>query len=212
MNHPADEASAPGGRAPAPRGLALLQDLANTLDTESGRDELTLPGGLAAFARERGLAGLGLGDADVAPVVELREALRDVCLAHTGRDLPPASAAALERLLGRAPLVLTIDATGGAALRPAPRPAAPGPAAPGSAAAGPADAAAALTARIAAGIAAAVADGSWARLKACEAEDCHWVYYDRSPAGRGRWCSMAVCGSRAKMRAYRANRARPKGD
>ncbi|MFE7121750.1 CGNR zinc finger domain-containing protein, partial [Streptomyces sp. NPDC057654] len=36
---------------------------------------------------------------------------------------------------------------------------------------------------------------------------CQWVFYDRSPAGRGRWCSMAVCGSRAKMRAYRANKA-----
>ena len=46
--------------------------------------------------------------------------------------------------------------------------------------------------------------GTWTRLKACEAADCHWAYYDRSPAGRGRWCSMQVCGARAKMRRYRA--------
>ncbi|NEC67457.1 CGNR zinc finger domain-containing protein, partial [Streptomyces sp. SID9727] len=26
------------------------------------------------------------------------------------------------------------------------------------------------------------------------------------PAGRRRWCSMSVCGARAKMRAYRARR------
>ncbi|MET9450307.1 CGNR zinc finger domain-containing protein, partial [Streptomyces cinerochromogenes] len=28
-----------------------------------------------------------------------------------------------------------------------------------------------------------------------------------SPAGRGRWCSMQVCGARAKMRRYRAKGA-----
>ncbi|HCA85446.1 MAG TPA: hypothetical protein DEQ61_08115, partial [Streptomyces sp.] len=63
--------------------------------------------------------------------------------------------------------------------------------------------AAAFTARVAAAIAAATADGSWLRLKACEADNCRWAYYDRSPAGRSRWCTMQVCGSRAKMRAYR---------
>ncbi|MEU6854644.1 CGNR zinc finger domain-containing protein, partial [Actinacidiphila alni] len=26
----------------------------------------------------------------------------------------------------------------------------------------------------------------------------------RSPSGRSRWCTMAICGSRAKMRAYRS--------
>ncbi|NED72902.1 CGNR zinc finger domain-containing protein, partial [Streptomyces sp. SID9944] len=50
----------------------------------------------------------------------------------------------------------------------------------------------------------ALVAGTWTRLKACEAADCHWAYYDRSPAGRGRWCSMRVCGARAKMRRYRA--------
>ncbi|MYZ40224.1 CGNR zinc finger domain-containing protein, partial [Streptomyces sp. SID4917] len=65
----------------------------------------------------------------------------------------------------------------------------------------------ALASRVAEAIATAVAEGTWLRLKACEAEDCQWVYYDRSPAGRGRWCSMSVCGARAKMRTYRARRA-----
>ncbi|NED12274.1 CGNR zinc finger domain-containing protein, partial [Streptomyces sp. SID9124] len=86
-----------------------------------------------------------------------------------------------------APLRVTVDAAGGAALCPVEEP-------PG------------LTARIAAAVAAASADGTWARLKACEAADCHWAYYDRSPAGRRRWCSMSVCGARAKMRTYRARR------
>ncbi|WP_199845980.1 CGNR zinc finger domain-containing protein, partial [Streptomyces europaeiscabiei] len=61
-----------------------------------------------------------------------------------------------------------------------------------------------LVSRVAAAVAEALTAGTWQRLKACEAPDCHWAYYDRSPAGRGRWCSMQVCGARAKMRRYRA--------
>ncbi len=72
----------------------------------------------------------------------------------------------------------------------------------------PADASA-LTARVAAAIAEAIVAGTWLRLKACEAVTCHWAYYDRSPAGRSRWCDMGVCGARAKMRAYRARKAAP---
>ncbi|MCZ4636532.1 CGNR zinc finger domain-containing protein, partial [Streptomyces rubrogriseus] len=84
-------------------------------------------------------------------------------------------------------------ADGSAALAPADGSAALAPAGEGS-----------LTARVAAAVAQALVAGTWSRLKACEAADCHWAYYDRSPAGRGRWCSMQVCGARAKMRRYRA--------
>ncbi|MEU7041507.1 CGNR zinc finger domain-containing protein [Streptomyces varsoviensis] len=166
----------------APGGLALVQDLVNTLDVETGQDALTAAGGLARF---------GLAERERAGAQELREALRTVCLAHTGADLAPSGVADLDRLFAAGPLVLAVDGRGGAALRPA------------SGLTG----LAALTARIAAAVATAAADGTWPRLKACEAHDCQWVFYDRSPAGRGRWCSMAVCGSRAKMRAYRANKA-----
>jgi predicted RNA-binding Zn ribbon-like protein len=64
----------------------------------------------------------------------------------------------------------------------------------------------ALTALVAAAVAASVVDGNWPRLKACASDTCRWVYYDRSPAGRSRWCTMAICGSRAKMRTYRRNK------
>ncbi|MFH8370886.1 CGNR zinc finger domain-containing protein [Streptomyces sp. NPDC018031] len=182
----------PGHRSPAPAPLDLVQDLVNTLDVESGRDALATAEGLAGFLAARWPAGPGLGPADVPALQRLREALRAACLAHTGTDAPPDATATLDRLLAEAPLVLTVDAAGGTALRPA---------------AG-LTGVPALTARIAAAIATAAADGSWPRLKACAADRCRWVYYDRSPAGRSRWCSMAVCGSRAKMRAYRAGRAR----
>jgi predicted RNA-binding Zn ribbon-like protein len=37
-----------------------------------------------------------------------------------------------------------------------------------------------------------------ARLHRCPGRDCGWVFLDSS--GRRRWCSMATCGSREKMR------------
>ncbi len=68
---------------------------------------------------------------------------------------------------------------------------------------GPADGASLLS-RTAAAVAQALVAGAGTRLKACEAVTCPWAYHDRSPAGRGRWCSMQVCGARAQMRRYRA--------
>ncbi len=50
----------------------------------------------------------------------------------------------------------------------------------------------------------AMLDGSWARLKACR--NCHWSFYDYSPNRSAAWCSMQLCGNRAKTRAYRRRR------
>jgi predicted RNA-binding Zn ribbon-like protein len=160
----------------------------NTVDLEDGAEELRTPRELAAWAGERGVPGPGFDADGLAEVLALREALRDVCGAHAGADVPPATLETLARLLARAPLHLAVDAEGAATVRPAPGLTGPP----------------ALTARVAAAVAAAVADGTWPRLKACAADTCRWVYYDRSPSGRSRWCTMAICGSRAKMRAYRS--------
>ncbi|MFI8436768.1 CGNR zinc finger domain-containing protein [Streptomyces sp. NPDC079020] len=173
-------------RAAAPGALVLIEDLVNTLDIETGADALDTADGRAAF----GLTADGVPGAR-----DLREALRAACLAHAGHRTPAGAPAPppLDELLAAAPLRVSVDAAGAASLRPV------------TAAAG-ATGTAALTARVAEVIAAAAADGTWPRLKACEAESCRWAYYDRSPAGRRRWCSMSVCGARAKMRAYRARR------
>jgi len=47
-------------------------------------------------------------------------------------------------------------------------------------------------------------DGSWTRFKECGEPTCRSVFYDRSKNRSGRWCVMAECGNRAKVRAYRA--------
>jgi predicted RNA-binding Zn ribbon-like protein len=44
------------------------------------------------------------------------------------------------------------------------------------------------------------------RIRECAAGDCALLFLDTSRAGRRRWCSMATCGARAKMAAYRARR------
>lgn len=170
-------------RAPAPGGLALLQALVNTLNMETGADALDTSQGRAPF-------GIAPGVEAVAAARELREALRVACLAHAGHE-PHADVPALSQLLSDAPLLVRVSAEdGSASLAPAEPEA--------------------LVSRVAAAIAEAVTAGTWTRLKACEAADCHWAYYDRSPAGRSRWCDMGVCGARAKMRAYRARKS-PRG-
>jgi predicted RNA-binding Zn ribbon-like protein len=45
-----------------------------------------------------------------------------------------------------------------------------------------------------------------ARMRVCAAETCSARFYDRSPAGRRRWCSMSGCGNEAKARRHRAAR------
>ncbi|NEC31075.1 CGNR zinc finger domain-containing protein [Streptomyces sp. SID8111] len=166
-------------RAAPPGGPALIQALVNTVDLESGADALDTADGRAPF---------GLTGDDVPAARELRESLRAALLAHAGHP-PHRPVTPLGDLLARAPLVVTVDP------------------ADGSAALAPLDGAPLLS-RVAAAVAEAVTAGTWERLKACEAATCHWAYYDRSPAGRGRWCSMQVCGARAKMRRYRAKEPR----
>ena len=49
-------------------------------------------------------------------------------------------------------------------------------------------------------------DGSWARLKACANDECHWAFYDRSRNHGGTWCEMSSCGNKLKNREFRARR------
>ncbi|MFR9790836.1 CGNR zinc finger domain-containing protein [Streptomyces sp. MB22_4] len=165
-------------RSAAPGGLALVESLVNTVDLEDGADSLD-----TAEGRER----FGISEKDLAQARELRESLRAVLLAHAGHP-PHRAVTPLGELLARAPLYVAVDERDGSATL---APAADGP----------------LLSRVAAAVAEALVAGTWSRLKACEAATCHWAYYDRSPAGRGRWCSMRVCGAREKMRRYRAKGA-----
>jgi predicted RNA-binding Zn ribbon-like protein len=43
-----------------------------------------------------------------------------------------------------------------------------------------------------------------ARIRICASDTCSARFYDRSPAGARRWCSMRQCGNVAKARRHRA--------
>jgi len=65
-----------------------------------------------------------------------------------------------------------------------------------------------LSAQSAVGLIAAAAakvaiEGRLERVKICPADDCRLAFYDTSRNHSRQWCSMEVCGNRAKARAHR---------
>lgn len=57
--------------------------------------------------------------------------------------------------------------------------------------------------RIAAAVARLAIENRWERVKICPADDCLAAFYDESRNHSRQWCSMRVCGNRAKARAHR---------
>jgi predicted RNA-binding Zn ribbon-like protein len=171
-----------------PHELQLVIDFVNTSDLETGTDELATAPDLGEWLAARGLAA---GDAPVpkpadhAQALALRDSLRSIMLAHNGHAPDPGAIDALERTAQRGQLAVHFAPDGTV-----------GPAALGSGVAG-------ALARVLIPVAAGAADGSWERVKACRAQDCQWAFYDASRNRSGRWCNMAVCGNRHKVRAYR---------
>jgi len=193
--HRFDPGPQPSGRTPAPGRLGLVQAFANAFwDLERGGvDEWGDAGEYARWLAARGFAGAaaGVGEADRARAIELRETLR--ALAYRHHDDPsdvPADApalAVLDAAAGRAPLRVSF-ADG-----------APVHVAVGD---GPDDA----LALVAGVVAEAMADGTWSRMKACPGPHCGWVFYDGSRNRSRQWCSMQLCGNRVKGREFRARR------
>ncbi len=112
--------------------------------------------------------------------VALREALRSLALANNGFPLDPAALDVVNRASGRVSVRLGPDGS-------------PSVASDGDA-----------IDEIVAIALGAMLDGTWERLKACR--NCRWSFYDYSPPRSATWCSMQICGNRAKTRAYRSRR------
>jgi len=173
----------------APHDLDLVIDFVNTLDLEEGTDELSSADDLADWLAKRRLGtarSLALDEGEHRRAIELREALRSLMLANNGGRHAPRAGRELERAAREGELGIHFADDGSAALAPG------------------AGGFAGALARLLVPVAEAIADGSWQRVKACRAADCHWAFYDRSRNRSGVWCSMAVCGNRAKVRSYRS--------
>jgi len=48
------------------------------------------------------------------------------------------------------------------------------------------------------------------RLRTCANPQCRWLFHDGTRSATRRWCSMAVCGNRAKVRRYPARHRAPR--
>jgi len=174
-------------RAPAPGRLGLLQAFVNTNNLNTGRDLLSDPAVLAAWATANALLSR---HSEVTQegwllAIELREALRDLLAGNNGRRVDPRSIAVFNRCARRVGLRVVADREGRLDLGPMRD-----------------DFDAALGQLLSVAVMAR-GTGTWSRLKACREEHCRWVFYDRSKNRSATWCTMTTCGSRAKARAYR---------
>jgi predicted RNA-binding Zn ribbon-like protein len=175
-----------------PHNLQLVIDFVNTLDVEEGVDRTQTPAQLDDWLQAQGLRPADapqLGAAEHRQAIALREALRAVMRGHTDREEATAAGRELEAVAARGELSVCFDPAGRTEIEPR--------------AAGYAG----VLARLLVPVAYASMDGTWKRVKACDADDCQWAFYDASRNRSGRWCDMAVCGNRTKVRTYRSKNA-----
>lgn len=169
---------------PAPGELEFVRAFVNSRDVEAGTDELRDPASWRAWARIHGIAG-SASSADLDVARRVRESIRVALLANHDRGaLPVGTVSALNEAATRAHVAVSFGAEG--------------PQLQGSGSG--VDAA---FARIVAAAAHAMSDGSWSRLKACASDECQWGFYDTSRSRSGQWCSMRLCGNRAKQARWR---------
>ncbi|MEZ7124836.1 CGNR zinc finger domain-containing protein [Nonomuraea sp. AD125B] len=181
----------------APKPLRVIEEFINTRHQDG--DELATPDQLATWLHARGLvpAGTEVTAEQRDRAGRVREGLRALIAANNEEPvssprpdgLDPAARAELAELTRDLPLMLDVTVS-------PPRLVARDP--------GPVEAA---LAGLLAVVAEAVADGTWTRLKACREPSCRWAYYDHSRNRRRTWCSMELCGNRAKARASHHRRS-----
>ncbi|MGA8016966.1 MAG: CGNR zinc finger domain-containing protein [Candidatus Dormiibacterota bacterium] len=184
-----DVSAAPSAKQPAPGRLAEVQAFLNTRDVGEGSDDLATTASTRDWLRRHGtdLAG-PISDSQRQRLVGVREALRELLTSHHGDLVAAEVGAGLDRMLAGIRLEPRLTAEG-ATLVPLGR------------------GVDAYLGQLAAAILEATVAGTWQRLKVCRLDNCRWAFYDHTKNARGAWCSMRVCGTRAKARAYRARRA-----
>ena len=182
----------PGGRAPAPPPLDLVQDFVNTEIPEWARDDLATPTQLDAWLRERGLleADEAVDAEAFVAARELRTGLRSLALLNTFEALPDEVVrAGFRSALSVVSLRVELGEDGTLLLEPFGK--------GGCRALG----------AIVAVVLEAQTSGSWRRMKACRKESCAWLFFDSSRNCSSNWCSMSICGNRVKTTAYRSRRS-----
>jgi predicted RNA-binding Zn ribbon-like protein len=168
-----------------PASLWLVESLLNSVDVESGQDDLEALPRFQRWLRDHhhGPAADAATEADLTLARELRDALRDELRAGGDRSRLDGLASGIGLVVRFAP-----DARVG--LIPAD------------------EGVRGVLGEVLVAVVRAGYDGTWRRLKICSSAACRYVYYDRSKNGSRRWCSMKICGNRSKTRAYRERATR----
>ncbi len=185
----------PAERTPAPGDLRLVQALVNSFhNLDTRREEFDSPAGLADWLVRRELLDPHerLTHADLSRVLDVREGLRALLYANNDERPDHDAIEKMNRALRGPGLSVQLN-----------------PSSPPDFTSARRDLGSAL-ALVATIVAVAQIDGRWSRLKACPGHDCGWAFYDHSRNHASGWCSMDICGQRAKARAYRQRKARRK--
>jgi predicted RNA-binding Zn ribbon-like protein len=188
-------------------GGALCLDFANTVDNRpsTALELLRSYGDLVAWAEQSGAVDAaaaselraeagrrpGAAESALAGARALREAIYAIFSARAGgRDAPAGAVATLNAALAPSLARLRLDARDGGAF--------------GwrwSLEDGALDG---LLAPIVDSAAELLTSPDLARVRECEADNCGWLFIDRSRNRSRRWCDMSVCGNRAKVRRHYA--------
>ncbi|HJR96438.1 MAG TPA: CGNR zinc finger domain-containing protein [Actinomycetota bacterium] len=169
----------------APGELDLVRRFVNTLDIEEGTDDLSTPAEAKAWLEGEGWR-TRVGERELRELVSFREAVRDF-VGSRGTEGDEDAVAAIDSIARRYPLVVSFASS--EVLFP------PSNGVPG------------FIERVLGLVAAAEIDGSWDRMKTCANHGCRWLFFDHSRNRSRTWCTMDLCGSQAKMRAYRNRQA-----
>jgi predicted RNA-binding Zn ribbon-like protein len=175
----------------APGRLDLIRQFVNSVDFDTGEEQLSSPESLRAWLAERDLMDTGedVTEGDLRRAVDVREGMRALLLANNGAELDTTAVERLDRAASRAGLRVHVVPGEGPCLAPD--------------ATGVDGALAELL-----GISArSVADGTWERFKACPRDVCRWAFYDCSKNRSKKWCDMDACGNVEKARSYRRRHA-----
>lgn len=173
----------PGGREPAPPPLRVVQKFVNTHnhELEIERDRLGSAEKATRWLGDNGLLDPGkrLSDDEARRLRDARSLIRALAGSPTSATEPAAPGS------GDLDVTLRIRVADGPSLILEP-------------AGGGVDRALGSLLAI---VHEAMLDGSWRRMKLCR--ECEWLFFDHSRNRSGGWCSMAICGNRAKNRSYR---------
>jgi predicted RNA-binding Zn ribbon-like protein len=171
--------------------LDLVRDYVNTLDIETGIDQISSPDELAMWFSEQGLVDdlVEPTNEEHADAVAVREAIRELLLANNGISADAEGASKTLEKAGRAAHLGVRFENGRPVLAPE------------------GDGARAALGRVVGTVADLAQTDEWKRLKTCRDESCRVAFYDQSRNRSRAWCSMEVCGNREKARSFRARHA-----